>query len=202
MKYDVFIKDLNDKDYCLILRNEQNEIVGFSTQKIINVPVNEKIITGVYSGDTIIHKEYWGSTELFKVFAQFFFEYAKPFDEFYWFLISKGYKTYKILSTFFLNFYPRYAQTTPPYQKSIMDAYAGHLFNEDYNPVSGVVEYKQIKDILKPGVADIDEAALKNKHVSFFQEANPGHLSGDDLICLALMDRKNIKESARKILGI
>ena len=202
MRFDVFVKDLDRKDHCLLLRNESGDIVGFSTQQILSVPVGGKQVCGVFSGDTIIHNAYWGSTELFRVFAQYYFEYAERYDEFYWFLISKGYKTYKILSTFFLTFYPNGHHKTPLYEKAIMDAYGACLFPGEYNPVSGVVEYQGIKDALRPGVADIDNRALRDPHVRFFAEANPGYAAGNDLVCLALMNRENTRRSTRRFLGI
>ena len=102
----VFISDLMDKDYCILLCNDGGEVVGFSTQKIMSFDMGGRMIHGVFSGDTIIHKDYWGSFELYTVFARFFFAYAEKYDDFYWFLISKGYKTYRMLPLFFNDFYP------------------------------------------------------------------------------------------------
>ena len=96
----VFRRDYADKDYCLALRNDDGEIVGFTTQKIMTIDVGGESVHGIFSGDTIIHKEYWGETELFRVFSEFWFQYAEQFDEFWWFLICKGYKTYRILPLF------------------------------------------------------------------------------------------------------
>lgn len=69
---DNFLKDLEEKDYCIVLRDETGHIWGFSTQKILHIPVGDTMMHGVFSGDTIIHKDYWGSMALFIEFAKFF----------------------------------------------------------------------------------------------------------------------------------
>ena len=120
----VFETDFYAKDYCIILRNEEGRLVGFTTQKVMSVNADGKQIHGMFSGDTIIHKDYWGDTELFRVWAQFWFPYAEQYEEFYWFLICKGYKTYRILPLFWREFYPKCRTATPEYERKIMDAYA------------------------------------------------------------------------------
>jgi len=200
MDFIVFQKDLADKDYCLVLFDEKETLAGFTTQKILPVQAGSKTVWGVFSGDTIIHKAYWGSAELFKVFAAFFFDYAKRYDSFYWFLIVKGYKTYKILSTFFLYFYPNCGKETPDFEKSVIDAYGRQLFGGEYNAENGVIEYRGTKDALKQGVADIDEHVLRDRNAAFFSRANPGYVRGHDLACLAELNENNIKPALRKML--
>lgn len=195
----VFERDFYDKDYCLTLYHETEGLVGFTTQKLLDVNVNGKIVPGMFSGDTIIHKDYWGSTELFRVWAKYWFEYAERFGEFYWFLICKGYKTYRIMPLFWTEFYPNYKTETPAYEQSIIDAYAQMLYPDEYNKDTGVIEYKTVKDKLKKGVADIDEHLLKNKDIAYFCKRNPEHYKGNDLACLAKIDKTVIK---KRILGM
>jgi hypothetical protein len=195
----VFLKDFYDKDYCLTLYHETDGLVGFTTQKVLSVTVNGKTVHGMFSGDTIIHKQHWGSIELFRVWANFWFPYAQQYDEFYWFLICKGYKTYRILPVFWTEFYPTYKAPTPAYEQAIIDAYASYLYPDEYDKNTGVIQYKTVKDKLKKGVADIGESQLKNKDVAFFQQKNPTHINGDDLACLAKIDTSVIK---KRILGL
>lgn len=200
-KEEVFRKDFAEKDYCLVLHNEDGRIVGFTTQKVMEIKVEDRTVKGIFSGDTIIHKEYWGDIELFKVWANFWFDYAeKEAEEFYWFLICKGYKTYRMLPVFWKEFYPNYRCETPAYAKQIMDAYASCLYPEEYNPQTGVVEYKSTKDKLKTGVADIGERELRNKDIAFFCEKNPKHTEGNDIACLAKIDRNVLKKGVGELL--
>ncbi|MBC8060248.1 MAG: hypothetical protein H7Y18_06240 [Clostridiaceae bacterium] len=199
MTFEDFGNDLKEKDYCIVLRDNLKFIKGFSTQKIIEVCVKDKKIHGVFSGDTIIHKDYWGSFELHKVFAKFFFDYAEKYEEFYWFLISKGYKTYKMLPTFFKKSYPNYREETPKYIKDIINAFGKTAYSEDFDEASGVIKYKHVKDKLKKGVADIDDKKLKDKDIKFFVEINPAYLKGNDLVCLAKIQKDNLKPTVKRL---
>lgn len=195
-----FRKDFLEKDYCIILRDRENKIKGFSTQKILTLNYKGKIIHGVFSGDTVIHKENWGSFSLFQVFSKFFFTYGKQYDNFYWFLIVKGHKTYKILPTFLKKFYPNFKEPTPPEIKSLMDFFGCTQYPEEYNSVTGVIEYNDVKDSLKEGIADITSKELRDNHVKFFLQENPYYEKGNDLVCIASLKKENLRERAKKIL--
>lgn len=199
-KEEVFYKDFYNKDYCLVLHTEDGKLVGFTTQKLMELDLGDRKVRGIFSGDTIIHKDYWGDMELFRVWANFWFDYAKDDDEFYWFLICKGHKTYRILPLFWTEFYPNYRCETPAEMQQIIDAYATTLFQDDYNSQTGVMEYKSVKDKLKSGVADIGERELRNRDVAFFCEKNPGYINGNDLACVAKIDKEVLKKNLREFL--
>lgn len=196
----VFLRDFYDKDYCLALYHDKEGLVGFTTQKLMELDIDGRKIRGIFSGDTIIHKSHWGDIELFKVWADFWFNYAEKYDEFYWFIICKGYKTYRILPLFWTEFYPRQGHETPEYMQEIIDAYAQKLYPDEYDKCSGVIKYSHTKDKLKAGVADIGEHEMKNKDISFFCEKNPGYIDGNDLACIAKIDRNILKKRAAELL--
>lgn len=200
MNKEVFLRDLSRKDFCIVLRDVYGVIQGFSTQQVLHVPMGKEMVHGVFSGDTIIHKQSWGSLELFRQFARFFFDYGKEYGTFYWFLISKGYKTYKILPTFCREFYPNYRTETPQNMKSVMDAFGRYLYSEEYDPKSGVICYKGIKDKLKNGVADVTESLLRDNDVAFFVKKNPDYQKGNDLVCIARLSTDNLLDRTEKIL--
>lgn len=199
MDESVFRRDLADKDYCLVLYEEEI-LVGFTTQKVMSVTVDGRVIHGIFSGDTIIHKDHWGEIELFKVWARFWFDFAEKYEEFYWFLICKGYKTYRILPSFWREFYPNRLTATPEYEQKIIDAYASALYPEEYNPETGVIEYSHVKDKLRAGVADVDDQRIRNKDIAYFCEANPDHINGNDLACIARIDRAFLKKRVPELL--
>lgn len=199
---DTFLKDLSDKKYCIILRDEQGSIKGFSTQKIVNFEIDGKEIYGIFSGDTIIHKSSWGSLELFRTFADFFFDVGESYEEFYWFLIVKGYKTYKILPAFFKEFYPNCLIETPEQMKKIMDSFGENFYPDEYNRETGVIEYKKIKDKLKEGVADITERRLRDRDIKFFQERNPEYFRGNDMVCITRLKRENLLDEVKPLLSM
>lgn len=200
MKMETFCEDLSQKDYCILLRNENNEICGFSTQLILRIPFGQQTIHGVFSGDTIIHKDYWGSSELFRTFAEFFFEYGEMYEHFYWFLISKGYKTYKMLPTFFKSFYPTYKMETPKQMEGIMHSFGNLMYPKEYKEATGVIHYRKDKDRLRAGVADITTNKLKDNDIAYFVDKNPDHDKGNDLVCITDLKRDNLHPMAQKIL--
>jgi hypothetical protein len=200
INFPVFIKDLTEKDYCILLFDTNKIIKGFSTQKIISIRVRAEIIYGVFSGDTIIHKDYWGSLELHKLFADFFINYGKRYKGFYWFLISKGYKTYKMLPVFFIEFYPNHKEKTPFYEQEIIDSFGNTRYPEEYDKTSGVILYKETKDKLKTGVADITEKQLKDKDIQYFIKLNPDYIKGNDLVCIARLTEDNFKPAIKRLL--
>ena len=72
----------------------------------------------------------------------------------------------------------------------------GLTFTEIKSPTeSSILMYRE-------GVADLDEHRLKNKDIAFFAQANPGHVNGEDLVCLAKIDISAMKPRSPKILGI
>ncbi len=198
----VFRKDFFDKDYCLALYADSSVPVGFTTQKVLTLQVGGKTVHGVFSGDTIIDRKYWGDIELFRVWANFWFSYAEKYEEFYWFLICKGYKTYRMLPVFWKEFYPNCRFETPAFEKQIIDAYGELLYPDEYNSLTGVVEYRSEKDRLKDGVADIGEKELKNKDIAFFAERNPGYRQGNDIACLAKIDKSVLRSRVSELLSL
>jgi hypothetical protein len=74
----------------------------------------------LFSGDTIIMKEYWGSMALSLLFGELMIRLLKEYEdkEIYWMLISKGLRTYKYLPSFFLEYYPCSDKPTPENYRS------------------------------------------------------------------------------------
>ena len=196
----VFLRDLMEKDYCILLYDEAGGLQGFSTQQLMAVEVQGKTVHGGFSGDTIIHKEYWGSLELFRLFGAYFVELGKTWESFYWFLISKGYKTYKMLPLFFKEYYPNCQGGTPPFEQAVMDAFGMAKYPEEYDPSSGLILYRGTKDKLKPGVADITDKQLKDQTIRYFLKRNPEHFKGNDLVCLANLTEDNLRPGILRLI--
>ena len=142
MEWDRFNKDLDDKDdVILLLDKETSSIKGFSTLKNIEVTVSGRKAFGVFSGDTVVDRAFWGQRVLGKAFLRYLFiqKAKRPLTPFYWILISKGYKTYLLLANNFNEHYPRYESATPKSAKSLMDQFATSLFGDAYNADTGLI---------------------------------------------------------------
>ena len=200
MTRDHFDADLGNKDEVITLRDEDGTVVGFSTQRFVHLDVDGRRVTGVFSGDTVIHPDHWGSPALFQAFARRYF--AVRDEPWYWFLISKGHRTYRMLPTFFTEFWPDRRAETPADAQAIMHAYATHLFGDEYNPATGVIEYREAKDRLRDGMAGVTEQLMRNGDVAHFVALNPGHETGHDLVCLAELSPDKLRPAHRtRLLG-
>ncbi len=184
-----FLSDLSNKNDVILLRDRAGIIYGFSTLGIVQLKMGGKTLRGVFSGDTVIDRAFWGGRALGKAFLRYLFfqKLRHPFGPLYWLLISKGYKTYLMMANNFSEHYPRYDRPTPPDAKALMDAFYSALFSSDYDPKAGVIRTGEM-DRLKAGVAEIsEELAGSNPRIAFFQRSNPHWREGIELACIARM---------------
>lgn len=187
-----FLKDLNEKQQVILLIDSGSlEIHGFSTVRTIKGTTGKGPYVVVYSGDTIIDKEYWGQTSLQQTFFLLLLKvYAThPGHAVYWFLISKGYKTYLLLAKNFPNYWPRPSIETPVDVKAMMDTIAGDMFGDAWRPDLGVLKFSSKLGCLKAGVAPVDKDEIKDENIRFFVESNPNYFEGDELCCMGHVDR-------------
>lgn len=200
----IFDEDLHEKKWVILLHNYiTGEIEGFSTQMLLEQIIDGMDIKAVFSGDTIIHKEYWGSFELVRIWGRFIFSLIQKYRtvKLYWFLISMGYKTYRFLPIFFKEFYPRYDKPIPPFEKKLLDIFGNMKYPQEYNAKLGIIRPVKTKVYLKPGVADINSHLLNNPHINFFVMKNPLYYKGDELVCIAELKKENLKPIGNKIMN-
>ena len=199
---DKFRSDLAEKDCVLLLRDADGAICGFSTQRLLRVSVGGISVRAVFSGDTIVDRAHWGEQELGRCWCQYVSGvYAEEPDVLlYWFLISKGYRTYLYLPIFFETFYPNCQTPTPELEQRVLHALAISKFPAYYRPETGVIEFPQSQGQLKPHLAATPERRLRNPHVQFFLRRNPGFAAGCELACLAKISPSNMKLFAGRIL--
>ena len=190
-----FFGDLLKKVDVVLLCDEAGDIHGFTTLAIF--PHDERTQL-LFSGDTIIEKEYWGKNDLQQTWVNNAIAYAERFDgKTYWLLLTKGYKTYKFLPTFMSEFYPRVDTETPAHIQAIIDKFAIEQFGDKYQ--NGV--FIEGKDFLKEAFDDISELKLKDKNTAFFFEKNPNYVRGDELVCIAELSLDNLNRLGRRALG-
>jgi hypothetical protein len=198
-----FEQDLAEKEWIILLTDlATGQIQGFSTLMRLRVTVDDQPVVAFFSGDTIIHRNYWGEAELPRLWGRHVFNLAESIHHarVYWFLISSGYKTYRFLPVFFREFYPTYQRPTPPAIKRILDALAQLKFPLEYDAERGLIRPANAAP-LRPGVAEVTQRRLKDPHVAFFVAANPGHAHGDQLPCLVELTRANLTAAGQRMLG-
>lgn len=182
-----FREDLAEKTWAILLRDGE-ELAGFSTQLLIETRFEGEPFSVVFSGDTIIDPAHWGSPELQTTFAGLLdrLHRGKPEQRLFWFLISKGFRTYRILPIYFKVFHPCHDRGTPPWHGRFLDHLAKTKFPAAYREDKGILDFNGHSQYLRPALSGIPETRLlANPHIRFFAEANPGWARGDELACLA-----------------
>jgi hypothetical protein len=199
-----FDADLAEKEWVIQVLDPQTQgLCGFSTQMLLRADVDPRPVWALFSGDTIVARDRWGDTALSHVWGRLALSLIDRLGgaELYWFLISKGYKTYRYLPLFFREFYPRHDAPTPARLQAVLDALARTKYPAAYDPGRGVILAGAGKDRLRPGVADVTAERLRDPHVRFFHARNPGHVRGDELCCLAPLTRENFTPAAYRVIG-
>ncbi len=200
----IFDADLDEKQWVIQVRESASDrLCGFSTQRLLQVEVQGRPVIALFSGDTIIDRAHWGDPALVHIWGRLALSLmdAHADAELYWFLISKGYKTYRFLPVFFHEFYPRHEAPTPTEAQSVIDALARSRYADEYDAAAGVIRTSPRQYRLREGIADITDERLTDPHVRFFQTRNPGHVRGDELCCLAPLTRANFTRAAYRVIG-
>lgn len=186
--WEAFAADFREKDRVILL--EDGEVRGFSTLREVRVEVDGREHVGMYSGDTVLDRPYWGSRVLGRVFLWHLFvrrlrHLGRPF---WWVLITKGYKTYLMMANNFPTYHPAPGAPMPDGARRVRDAFGERLFGRHYRPERGLVVFDTSRGQLKPGVADpADGLRAQDPKVAFFEAANPTWRQGTELLCLAPM---------------
>jgi hypothetical protein len=197
-----FAADLAEKQWVLQIHDGDGRLRGFSTQKILSTNLDGRRVRALFSGDTIVHRDDWGQTALTQQWGRFALDLMDeyPAEPLYWFLISKGYKTYRFLPVFFHQFYPRYDCPTPADIQTLLGQFARAKFGDAFDAQRGVVAAKPNDCHLLPGVAEVTAGRLQDPHVRFFHERNPQHALGDELCCLAPLTPDNFTAAAYRVI--
>lgn len=203
VKEDLFFKDLCGKKWVIIFEDTINgEMQGFSTQTLMDAEVDSIPIKALFSGDTIIDKNYWGSRELPRVWGRLVLSLIEEHRgmKFYWFYISKGYMTYLLMPRYFYNFYPKYDTEIPQFEKKVLNILAFKRFGSGYDAERGIVRIK-FNYYLKNRVGQITDDLLKDPNIRFFKNKNPNYSKGEELACLIELTEENMKPIFKQVIN-
>lgn len=188
-----FVTDMGKKTgVFLIQEKDSSKIVGFSTWTEVDLTERGTPSLGVFSGDTIIEKKYWGNSALQKAFAKQLLKtkIKNPKTPVYWLLISKGYKTYLLLTNNFPKHYPSYESNNIKLE-SVVDNYCKKLYPDSYNTEDRLLNFGDSYQYLKDDVAQItDEMTNQNPNIRHFTKLNPSWDRGIELPCAGEVSAK------------
>ena len=199
-----FEADLSEKEWVIEVADQSTgTLLGFSTQMILTVRQPGGPVRALFSGDTIVDERIRQRNPLARLWGRLALslidEYAG--EDLYWFLISKGYKTYRFLPLFFHEFYPCCDTPPPPRIAELIAALGRFKYSAAYDPAAGIVRAGENSCRLRPGAADVTPERLRDRHVRFFCARNPQHQRGDELCCLAPLTRANFTIAAWKAIN-
>ena len=196
-----FADDLAEKNWVIVLR-DGNEIVGFSTLQVLHLAVDAVERVFLFSGDTVVDRAHWHDSTLAGCFGHFMLRLMRewpdvPLD---WFLITKGYRTYRFLPVYFKTFYPAHDRQTPPEYARLLRAVAAHKFGAAYDAQAGLIRFGGSKDRLTSEMCAVPPSRRDDPHVRFFLARNPGYTAGDELACIADISRDNLNKYAWRVI--
>lgn len=197
-----FEQDLDSKDWVLLLHDAAGGLAGFSTLAVYEMTI-EIPVSVVCSGDTIVDPSAWSSAALPRewISAVKHLRSRFPRGPYYWLLLTSGFRTYRLLSTFWNSFWPRFNIATPMPMQRLLDTLATERFGNRYDSSAGVVRFER-PQVLRSHLAGVPPQRLRDPHVAFFAARNPGHVRGDELACLCELTDSNLtRAGARMAFG-
>jgi len=194
-----FEHDLQEKNWVIELRRD-GRLLGFSTLLLREARSDGQPITVLYSGDTIVAPEAWGSPALARAWiaAVNQLRAGRP-GPCHWLLLASGFRTYRFLPVFWREFHPRHDAPMPPEAQRLMAELARAQYGGAYDAPAGIVRFPEPQR-LRARLAGIPPGRAMDPHVAFFLERNPGHAQGDELVCLAEICEANLTRAGRRMV--
>jgi hypothetical protein len=158
-------------------------------------------INVIYSGDTIIAPEAWGSPVLARAWIALVhaLQATRPAEPWYWLLLSSGFRTYRFLPVFWRDFSPRYDAEPTAERTALLRALARERFGSEYDESAGIVRFA-CPQRLRRHLAAIPEGRTLDPHIRYFFERNPGHAAGDELVCLTELSDGNLTAAGQRMV--
>jgi hypothetical protein len=122
-----------------------------------------------------------------------------PGQKAYWFLLSKGYRTYIMLPLFFKTYWPSEKTAVDESGlKKALDILSIKKFGALYDRKSGLIAANA--DYLNEELSVIPENKLSHPTIRFFLDKNPGYTKGTELACLTEIRMDNIQPPALRFV--
>ena len=197
-----FRRDLEEKNWVILLE-QGGKLCGFSTLLAYETRFEGGPVSVVYSGDTIVRRDAWGSSALPRTWIASVNSLRPhyPRGRYYWLLITSGYRTYRFLPLFWRNFFPCHDAPTPMRDGQLLHHLAAERFGPRFDPATGVVRFERPQALRdREGLRGIPPERLADPHVAYFAARNPGHGRGDELVCLCELTDDNLTPAGRRMV--
>ncbi len=196
-----FQRDLAEKNWVVEIRRE-GRLLGFSTLLVGEAHADGNALTVIYSGDTIVAPEAWGSSALARTWiaAVNHLRAAVPSRRCYWLLLTSGFRTYRFLPVFWREFFPRHAAPTPLHEQCLLDHLAKTRYGTWHDAAAGIVRFPRPQK-LRGQLGAVPAGRAATADVAFFLARNPGHADGDELACLTEISERNLTAAGHRMLS-
>ena len=197
--FELFRRDLAAKSHVIDLR-AGGILRGFSTAEVLAFELEGVGSQAIFSGDTIVDPEFWGEQALVQAFCRYAgdIKACQPGRPLYWFLISKGYRTYRYLSLFAKDYYPHHAQPTPRAVQERLEHLARLKFGDAFDSATGLIRFPTSMGHLRAPLTCVRSHLLEHPAVAFFLERNPRYHAGEELACLTELSAANLRSFAKR----
>ncbi|MDA4847190.1 hypothetical protein [Hoeflea poritis] len=196
-----FWNDLSEKTHVILVRDQDNRVRGFSTAVVWHHIHNDQPIRILFSGDTAVDSNAQGHMALPITWMRFAgtIRSEAPETKLYWLLTTKGYRTYRFMPLFFRDFWPHWERACQQSEyERLGDAIGQRFFKENYHSDSGLIVYGGSNYTVKSEPYAIPAKDLKRPDVRYFLKRNGNYEFGDELLCLGLLDQRNIRTGLRR----
>ena len=198
IRRDNFLRDLARKQGVLLVYDQNQAVTGFTTYILCDTEFRGGRITVLYSGDTVIEDRHWGSVRTLRLFVALLDDCMRRTDhDLYWFLLSKGARTYQLLPLYFQRFYPHHANPLPEYEGAMIAYLSELMFGDDFKAETGIVRFGVDADYLRENYDRVPKSA-EDRHAEHFLNINPGYRHGDNLPCIAKIHPDNFQPIVKK----
>ena len=203
VRRETFEGDLSRKHHVILLEDAATRaLAGFSTLVVFNHTLQGQNFRAVFSGDTVVDRAYWGQKTLQVHFTRYVLQQKlrHPLVPLYWFLITKGWRTYLLLSRYFPEYWPRHDVPTVAFPRAVLQHLGHTMYGTHWDGEAGVIRAPPDGGHLKEDVAPLTPELLQAADIAFFARVNPGHVHGDELACLGRVDLAFAGAFVRKLV--
>jgi hypothetical protein len=195
-----FERDLAAKDWVIEIRSHAR-LLGFTTLRVTTSHFDGQPITALYSGDTIVAPEAWGTPALARAWIAGVNRIRATFPDrrCFWLLLTSGFRTYRFLPVFWREFFPCYHTSTPPFAYRLLNQLAQEGYGSCFDASAGIVRFPHPQR-LHGALAGVPDGRDRNQHVAFFLARNPHHHRGDELACITEIRAANLTPAGRRMV--
>jgi len=198
--FEVFCRDLQEKNWLLLLTAGDGQCLGFSSIDLSLQEFQGSIETVIYSGDTIVAPEAWNSPTLAKAWIESVYHLHATHGrgELYWLLLTSGFRTYRFLPVFWKRFLPHPTEASWADLAERRQFYAQRRFGRLFDNQRWIVQLDHPHRIRKH-LHDKAAPRRNDTHLARFEQWNPGHANGDELVCFTSLAPCNLTAAGRRI---